>query len=123
MLSIPPPLPIAIINQQVQAALAEDQAANDVTVAAVIDPQLAITLQLRAREAVVVAGLALAEASFRTLSLQIDWQQAVQDGEQVAAGSLLATVSGLASALLSAERTALNCAASVGHCDPDQALC
>lgn len=108
MPSIPPPLPTAIITQQVQAALAEDQAANDVTVAAVIDPQLAITLHLRAREAVVVAGLALAEASFRTLSPQIDWQQAVQDGEQVAAGSLLATVSGLASALLSAERTALN---------------
>ncbi len=108
MPSIPPPLPTVIITQQVQAALAEDQAANDVTVAAVIDPQLAITLQLRAREAVVVAGLALAEASFRTLSPQIDWQQAVQDGEQVAAGSLLATVSGLASALLSAERTALN---------------
>ena len=55
MPSIPPPLPTAIINQQVQAALAEDQAANDVTVAAVIDPQLAITLHLRAREAVVVA--------------------------------------------------------------------
>ncbi|MBM3602860.1 MAG: carboxylating nicotinate-nucleotide diphosphorylase [Alphaproteobacteria bacterium] len=93
---------------QVQAALAEDKADQDVTVTAVIDPQLVISLDLRARECVVVAGLALAEVCFRTLSPQIDWQQAVADGEQVAAGSLLARITGTAGALLSAERTALN---------------
>jgi nicotinate-nucleotide pyrophosphorylase (carboxylating) len=63
---------------------------------------------VRAREPLVVAGLALAEAAFHELSSVVQFTRAVEDGHRVAEGQPLLQVAGAARALLSAERVALN---------------
>jgi nicotinate-nucleotide pyrophosphorylase (carboxylating) len=63
---------------------------------------------MRAREPLVVAGLAVAEAAFRELSSSVKVHRAVKDGQRVSAGKPLLKISGPARALLSAERVALN---------------
>jgi hypothetical protein len=63
---------------------------------------------MRAREPLVPAGLALAEAAFRELSPALILDSPARDGHPVAAGDSLLHVSGPARAILSAERVALN---------------
>jgi nicotinate-nucleotide pyrophosphorylase (carboxylating) len=89
--------------------LAEDLgAAGDITSAAVIPPDARFTGVMATREAVVVAGLELAEAVFGRLDPACDVVRLVEDGVAAAAGAALLRVSGSARALLAAERTALN---------------
>jgi nicotinate-nucleotide pyrophosphorylase (carboxylating) len=106
--TLPPHLPPQLIAHHVQQALAEDRADADITVASVIDPAWQVGLELRAREPLVVAGMALAKASFQALTANLHWKPQVEDGQQVPAGALLASLNGQAAGLLSAERTALN---------------
>src|SRR5439155_19450914 len=61
-----------------------------------------------AREPLVVAGLALAEAAFRELTSSVQTVRAAKDGEHVAAGQVLLGIHGPARPILSAERVALN---------------
>src|SRR5436853_7565276 len=56
------------ICRAVQLALAEDIGAGDVTTLATVPESATANAVLRAREPLVVAGLALAEASFREIS-------------------------------------------------------
>src|SRR6185295_7595272 len=58
------------------------------------------------------AGLIAAEAAFRLVDARVTFTVSAPDGSKVAAGAVLASVSGPARALLSAERVALNFA---GH--------
>jgi nicotinate-nucleotide pyrophosphorylase (carboxylating) len=67
---------------------------------------------MKAREAGVVAGLAVAEAVFRKLDPSVEIAGHLRDGAAVQAKTVLMSISGDARALLSAERTALN---FVGH--------
>jgi nicotinate-nucleotide pyrophosphorylase (carboxylating) len=60
------------------------------------------------REAIVVAGLPLAAAFFRALDPAVEIELLAREGEEVAAGHDLMRLSGLARALLTAERSALN---------------
>ncbi len=56
-----------------------------------------------------IAGLAIAELAFHLLDPKAQWQAHVKDGDRVGEGRTpLATVSGDARALLTAERVALN---------------
>jgi nicotinate-nucleotide pyrophosphorylase (carboxylating) len=89
-------------------ALEEDHAANDVTARAVVPADRAAVADVFARETLVVAGLPLAAAVFRILDDDAVVDLAVEDGEQVSAGTRVLTVSGRARAILAAERTALN---------------
>jgi nicotinate-nucleotide pyrophosphorylase (carboxylating) len=63
---------------------------------------------MRAREPLIVAGLAVAEAAFRQLSDAVQISRVMQDGQRATSGSVLLKISGPARALLSAERVALN---------------
>ncbi|MDX1788495.1 MAG: carboxylating nicotinate-nucleotide diphosphorylase, partial [Psychrobacter sp.] len=65
-------------------------------------------LQIKARQARVICGMDLARLSFALGEAQIEFIAQVVDGETVAAGTVLAIVSGNARHLLTAERTALN---------------
>jgi nicotinate-nucleotide pyrophosphorylase (carboxylating) len=93
------------------AALAEDLADGpDVTTAATVAPGARGTAHLVARAAGVVAGLPVAELVFWLASAG-DHVAAVPqalDGDQVVAGQRVLTVTGPVSAILTAERTALN---------------
>jgi nicotinate-nucleotide pyrophosphorylase (carboxylating) len=104
--------PLAI-DEAVTRALAEDLGrAGDVTSIATIPDGTRGSAVMRAREAGVVAGLAVADAVFRKLDPTVEITGHLRDGAAVAAKTVLMTIAGDARALLSAERTALN---FVGH--------
>lgn len=93
----------------VAATLAEDLGGSgDITSAAVIPEAARFTGVMDSREAIVVAGLPIAEAFFRALDPDVVIERMVEDGARVAPGSDLLRLSGKARALLTAERSALN---------------
>lgn len=108
MLGVVEALTAADIENAVTSALAEDIGPGDVTTLATVPPDVRASAVMIAREPLVVAGLALAEAAFRQLSSQVAVERRIQDAQPAPAGSTLLTVSGPARALLSAERVALN---------------
>jgi nicotinate-nucleotide pyrophosphorylase (carboxylating) len=63
---------------------------------------------MASRDAITVAGLPLGEAFFRALDAEVRIERLVEDGAQVPAGTALMRISGLARAMLTAERSALN---------------
>jgi nicotinate-nucleotide pyrophosphorylase (carboxylating) len=102
------PLSSEEIRRAVQLALAEDLGSGDVTTLATVPEKASAQARMRARESLVVAGLALAEAAFRELSSEVRISRETQDGQKLEAGETLLRLSGPARALLSAERVALN---------------
>jgi nicotinate-nucleotide pyrophosphorylase (carboxylating) len=101
-------LSVAEIRQAVQLALAEDIGSGDATTLATVPETATARALLRAREPLVVAGLAFAEVAFRELSTAVKIERLVKDGQRVGEGETLLKMSGPARALLSAERVALN---------------
>ena len=97
-----------VIRQAVAAALAEDIGPGDATTLATVPEAAQARALMVAREPLVVAGLELAEAAFRELSSRVQITRAAQDGQRVADGKPLLSITGPAGALLSAERVALN---------------
>ena len=93
-----------------EAAAAEDlQEGGDVTSVATIPADQTATADVVARADGVVAGLAVAEGAFSHLSQgRVVAERRVKDGERVATGDVLMTVTGPTRDLLTAERTALN---------------
>ncbi len=93
----------------VRNTLAEDMGeGGDRTSAAVIPTEAELRAVMDSRDAVVVAGLPIAEAFFRALDPQARIERLVEDGARVAVGTDLMRVHGNARALLTAERSALN---------------
>ncbi|WP_315760403.1 carboxylating nicotinate-nucleotide diphosphorylase [Sphingomonas sp. Y38-1Y] len=97
------------LNAFVAATLAEDLGpGGDVTSAAVIPADARFDGVMDSRDAIVVAGLPIAEAFFRNLDPDVRIERLVEDGAAVPAGTDLLRLSGRARALLTAERSALN---------------
>lgn len=104
----PVKLTAAEIRATVQAALAEDIGSGDVTTLATVPATAISHAVLRAREPLVVAGLALAEAAFRELSRKVKFNVKIADGGRAAAGDVLVEILGPTRAVLTGERVALN---------------
>jgi nicotinate-nucleotide pyrophosphorylase (carboxylating) len=102
------PLSTEEILNAVRAALPEDIGSGDVTTASTVPEARTASAQMVARQDLVVAGLAFAEAAFRELSPNMEINAAARDGEPVQAGQVLLRLRGQARALLTAERVALN---------------
>ena len=81
---------------------------RDVTSESVIPAGARFTGVMDSRDAIIVAGLPLAEAFFRHLDPDCAIEPLVRDGDAVAAGTDLMRIKGRARALLTAERSALN---------------
>ena len=93
----------------IAATLAEDLGeAGDITSAAVIPAEARFAGVMDTREAIVVAGLALAEGFFCALDPQAVITPLAADGDRVPAGTDLMRIEGSARAMLTAERSALN---------------
>ena len=93
----------------IAATLAEDLGDHgDVTSAAVIPADARFSGVMDSREAIVVAGLPIAEAFFRALDPEAEIERLAEDGDAVPAGAGLLRLAGNARALLTAERSALN---------------
>src|SRR5687768_10766915 len=102
-----PKLPAAI-NACIRQALAEDIGSGDVTTECVVSPNAQISGQIIANQNGVIAGLDVAAAVFLLLDENISFRSNVGEGARVEGGTVLADLFGSASALLTAERTALN---------------
>jgi nicotinate-nucleotide pyrophosphorylase (carboxylating) len=100
----------AEVARVVRAALDEDLGPSrlDVTSLATIPDDQVDTADVVARADGVIAGLAVAAAVFEETDAGTRWESVARDGERVARGAVLATVTGPTRALLTAERTALN---------------
>jgi len=96
------------IEKAVRLALAEDIGSGDVTTLSTVPETTLAEAVMGAREALTVAGLALAEAAFREVSDAVEITRVMHDGQRAISGSVLLKISGSARALLSAERVALN---------------
>lgn len=101
-------LPREEVERLVRAALAEDVGSGDATTLATVPENMQARAAMVAREPLVMAGLALAEAAFTAWSPKVAFDRRFAEGAAVATGQTLARVEGSARALLSAERVALN---------------
>ena len=102
-------LPGFDLDAFVRATLAEDLGAGgDITSMATIPADARFGGTMDSRDAIIVAGLPIAEAFFRALEPAMEIEILVEEGAKVAAGSDLMRLSGNARAMLTAERSALN---------------
>ena len=92
----------------VDAALAEDVGAGDVTAIATVDPAARGVATITQKAPGVISGLAVAEAVFRRLDPEAEIERLGPEGVWREAGAPVLRVEGSARALLTAERTALN---------------
>ena len=103
------PLARQHIRNVVQIALEEDAAFNDATTLATIgDSPVSATAKFVAKQPGIIAGITVAEEAFKALDPKAVFRALLEDGQAVEPGSTIATVTGHAAAILSAERTAVN---------------
>ena len=96
------------LERVVHAALAEDIGAGDVTTEATVAEDAIGSAVLLVKEPGVVCGLEVAEAVFRALDPEVEFEARVGDGAFVDAPREVARVAGSQRAILTGERTALN---------------
>ena len=102
----PPPREVAAV---LELALREDLGlVGDLTTSAVIGPAHTSTGHVVAREGGTIAGLELGAGVFDHVTGDVEVTFHAPDGDQVPAGTELATVSGSSRAILTGERTWLN---------------
>jgi len=104
-----PPLSTLIVEPLVRAALIEDLGrAGDITTDAIVPGGAQAETALVARAPGIVAGLDLALLAFKLIDPAIVATVRLPDGARVSSGDVIATVSGPARGILTAERVALN---------------
>ena len=102
-------LPDFDLDAFVRATLAEDLGAGgDITSMATIPADACFGGVMDSRDAIIVAGLPIAERFFRALEPDMEIEILVEEGVAAIAGSDLMRLSGHARAMLTAERSALN---------------
>jgi nicotinate-nucleotide pyrophosphorylase (carboxylating) len=98
-----------LVERAVMAALEEDLGlAGDLTSQATLSPTATATATLSSREPGTIAGLDLVAAAFRLVGKGISFTPKLADGARVTAGGVVASVTGPARLVMSAERVALN---------------
>lgn len=101
-------LNLEAIKSVIDYALKEDIGIGDITTNLLIPLDLQTKATMVAKSTGVIAGIAVAEYVFRTLSPDITWKTFVNDGDKVSKGDLILEISGSYRALLTGERLALN---------------
>jgi nicotinate-nucleotide pyrophosphorylase (carboxylating) len=96
------------LDRLIDLALEEDLGPGDVTTQALIPPELQGEAHIRAKQTLVVAGLPVAGRVFHKLDPKIVCAAAVDDGQEVAKGTVLARLTGPVASILTGERVALN---------------
>jgi nicotinate-nucleotide pyrophosphorylase (carboxylating) len=102
------PLEPAIFRELVRRALAEDLGWGDITTSATVTPDARARGVILAKSDCIVAGLDVVDEVFRQLDPLVTIFRRVKEGHPASAGESVAEIEGLAAALLTAERTALN---------------
>jgi nicotinate-nucleotide pyrophosphorylase (carboxylating) len=92
----------------VEMALAEDLGQGDLTTSVTVPVGMEACGTFRSKQNLVVAGLPVAAMVFQVLKPTVEWNPALEDGTEVATGTVLANACGPAATLLAGERVALN---------------
>jgi nicotinate-nucleotide pyrophosphorylase (carboxylating) len=92
----------------IRRALEEDIGPGDVTTNSILPAEASMKGQIIAKQSGVVAGLDVAQATFRLLDERVSFSVQVEEGAWVDNRQVLAVLKGAARALLTTERTALN---------------
>ncbi len=98
----------ATLIRLVDAGLAEDVGPGDRTSEWTIDPGRVVGARVIAKQAGVVAGLAVARLTFARVDAGVEFVAQAMDGESVAPDTEIIHLSGRARSILAAERLALN---------------
>ncbi len=101
------PLPLSY-EPILERSLAEDIGTGDITSAVTIPADRIARATVLAKSDGVLAGLAIACRVFSLVDRHIVWEPHASDGERITSGQPLATITGPARGMLSAERVALN---------------
>ena len=96
------------VQHLIDLALQEDIGPGDITTDNLVDRDLQGDALIIAKEALVIAGMAVAEQVFRSLDPEVRCRSEFRDGDAVEAGDVILELAGRLQALLKGERTALN---------------
>lgn len=102
------PLNPDIVRNAVRQALAEDIGAGDITTNSLVPADAKARAYVGAKQPCVLAGLDLVRTTFLELDPHFQFTQLKQDGDLCQRGDRVCELGGLARALLTGERTALN---------------
>lgn len=97
-----------IIDRIITNALEEDIGSGDITTTALIPEGSISNASLTAKADFILAGLPFAKRTFELVDRTLKFRSLKKDGSLVKTGSVVATIKGSTSCLLTAERTALN---------------
>ncbi len=97
-----------MVQDEVRRALDEDVGSGDVTTQATVPDGIVAKAVILAKEAGIVAGIAVARAVFGEISQEVQFDSLRQDGQAIGEGDVIVQIYGPAMAILTAERTALN---------------
>ena len=100
-------VPIDIIRSNVSCALEEDLGTGDLH-RKLLEESGSVTGSIICRSGGILCGQAWVDETYRQLSNEVSVEWRKEDGSLLVSNDLVASVSGPASALLTAERTALN---------------
>ncbi len=100
--------PVADIQRAIRRALQEDLPLGDVTTAALFPSPTPALARIVAQQSLVVAGLAAAVRTFRTVDASLVFSIHSQDGERAKDGDCLLQIEGDGRSIMKAERVALN---------------
>lgn len=106
---VPPPLPDLVLDPIVRLALTEDLGrAGDLTTDATIASGTEMSAQIRARKPGILAGMDAAAYALKLVDPSVSLDISIDDGGKLEPGAIIATLSGAARSILTAERTMLN---------------
>lgn len=100
--------PVTDIRRAIRRALQEDLPLGDVTTAALLPSPTPAFARIVAQQSLVVAGLAAAVRTFRSVDASLVLSIHRQDGERAKDGDCLLQIEGDGRSILKAERVALN---------------
>ena len=92
----------------VRHALIEDIGRGDITTQLTIPKETMIKAKIIAKEDFLLCGITVAEKVFKSVDSSVGFIQNIKEGKMVKAKKTIATISGKASSILTAERVALN---------------
>ncbi len=96
------------VQELLRIALAEDLGAGDITTRLTIAAETRARAEIRAKQVAVIAGMPLVRKICGIAAVDVVVSELRRDGEHAEKGTVLASLSGSASALLSIERVTLN---------------
>ena len=99
-------MPKKALQREFRRFLGEDVGKGDVTTDAIVPKDIHVRAEIIVKEPAVVCGVSEAKVFYEMLG--INFSEKVQDGDEVAAGTVIAEVEGNGRPILTAERTVLN---------------